>query len=96
MTLLKNPVDRIWLVLLVATLITWWLGESGWARTAGTVAVPLMFGLSFLKGALIALDFMETRHAPPLWRRLMLGWLTVVIGLILLAWWIARWHSGGA
>lgn len=94
MLLLKNPVDRVWLVLVVATMITWWLGEGGWAGRGGAAAVALMFGLAFLKGALIALDFMETRHAPPLWRRLLLGWLAAVIGLIGLAWWIARWRAG--
>lgn len=94
MSLLKNPVNRVWLVLVVATLVTWWLGEGGWASTGGGGAVALMFALAFVKGALIALDFMETRHAPPLWRRLLLGWLAGVIGLIVLAWWIARWRAG--
>jgi hypothetical protein len=95
MTLLKNPVDRVWLMLVAATLVTWWIGEGGWASSGGFAAVALMFGLAFVKGTLIALDFMETRHAPPLWRRLLLGWLAGVIGLIGLAWWIARWRTGG-
>jgi len=94
MSLLKNPVDRIWLALMVATAITFWLGESGLASSAGAVSVGLMFGLSLLKGVLVILDFMELRQAPALWRRVMLGWLTVVIALILLAWTIARWRAG--
>ena len=34
--------------------------------------------LAAFKGALIALDYMELRHAPRLWRLLVLGWLALV------------------
>ena len=44
-----------------------------------------MLALSVFKGALIALDYMELRTAPALWRRAVMGWLAVVIGLVLLA-----------
>lgn len=91
--MLRNPVDRIWLVLLAATVVTWWLGESGLASSAGAASVLLMFALAFVKGWLIIMDFMELRHAPALWRRVMVGWLAGVIALILLAWWIARWRG---
>ena len=36
MIALKNPAHRAWLVLLVATAITWYLGEVG---AAGTLAI---------------------------------------------------------
>lgn len=91
--MLRNPIDRLWALLLAATLVTFWLGESGWARSAGGLSVLLMFGLSYYKGARVILDFMELREAPALWRRIMLGWLAAVIGLILLAWWIGRWRG---
>ena len=52
------------------------------ASTLGTVATLAVLALSALKGALIALDYMELRSAPALWRRLVMGWLVVVLGLI--------------
>ena len=83
--MLRHPIDRIGLFLLVATGITFAFGETGLVEgTAWPVFV--MLALAFLKGLWIALDFMELRHAPPLWRRLVVGWLAVVVLLILLAW----------
>ena len=41
--------------------------------------------LSAGKGCLIVLDYMELRHAPALWRRLLLGWLAAVVLLVLAA-----------
>lgn len=91
MTLLENPARRstlTWVVLLVATAITYWLGESGTAGEIGSLAVYTMFGLAFIKGRLVVYDFMELRHAPMLWKLLLLGWLGFVLGMILLAYWI--------
>jgi len=83
--MLRHRIDRIGLFLLVATGVTFAFGEAGLVeRTAWPVFV--MLALAFLKGLWIALDFMELRHAPPLWRRLVVGWLAVVVLLILLAW----------
>lgn len=86
--ILDNPVDRIWVVLLVATLITFALGESGLAGSAGWLPLLLMFGLAYMKSVLVILEFMELRHAPALWRWLLLGWLTVVTSGIVWAWWL--------
>ena len=86
MDMLKNPAHRAWLVLIVATLITWYLGEVG---AAGTGAIVAMLLIAFIKGRLVILDFMELRAAPTLWRLLLEGWLILVSGLILLAYWIS-------
>ncbi len=86
MTLLANPAHRAWLVLLVATSITWYLGEVG---AAGTLAIVAMLAIAFVKGRLVILDFMELRDAPLMWRLLLEGWLILVSGLILLAYWIS-------
>ncbi|MDY0038394.1 MAG: cytochrome C oxidase subunit IV family protein [Zoogloea oleivorans] len=74
---------RLWLALIVATLLTWQLGEGSGSLPL-TVAV---LGIALLKGAAVALDFMALRHAPPLWRNLLLGWLLFVCALIGLAYW---------
>lgn len=85
-TFFLNPANRDWLVLLVATGVTWWLGEVG---AAGTGAILAMLAIVFIKGRLVILDFMELRGAPLMWRLLLEGWLIVVGGLILLAYWIS-------
>jgi hypothetical protein len=85
-TFFLNPANRAWLVLLVATGATWCLGEVG---AAGTGAILAMLAIAFIKGRLVILDFMELRGAPLMWRFLLEGWLILVGGLILLAYWIS-------
>lgn len=85
-----DRLDLVWLGLLAATGVTWAVGESGALAGGGVGPVLLIFGLALAKGAAIALDFMELRDAPPLWRRLVLGWLAVVLTLIVVAWAVAR------
>ena len=79
-----NKTDTVFALLALATLATWWLGEGAAAsgRHLGTVATLAVLALSAVKGTLIALDYMELRHAPALWRRAVMGWLVVVLGLI--------------
>ena len=83
---LLNPAHRAWLLLLIATGITWWLGDVG---AAGTGAILAMLAIVFVKGRVVILDFMELRDAPLMWRLLLEGWLILVGGLILLAYWIS-------
>lgn len=86
-------IHLIWALLLLATLLTWWLGESGSAVRAEFISAVIVLGLAAFKGYLIAMDYMELRHAPRLWRSLVLGWLLVVT-LALIA--VSGWHSLGA
>lgn len=79
------PINRIWVVLLAATGITYWLGETSAAGQVGMVPVLVMLTMSLAKGLCVIYDFMELRHAPPLWRRLVVGWLLFVIAMIALA-----------
>ena len=74
----------IWLLLIVATVATWTLGEQG---AAGPKVAGVLFAIAFLKGRAIALDFMGLKHAPLLWRLLAEGWLVLVCALIGLAYW---------
>ena len=79
--------DLIFALLALATLASGWLGE-GAARQGqhlGTLAMLAVLGLSGIKGAMIALDYMELRHAPAIWRRAVMGWLMVVLGVVALA-----------
>jgi len=70
-----------WLALSVVTGASWWLGERG-SHLSGPLAAAV-FALALFKGAVVVLEFMELRHAPPLWRRLLLGWLVGVVALLL-------------
>lgn len=81
-----NRADTIFALLALATLASGWLGEgaAGSGRHLGTAATLAVLALSVVKGALIALDYMELRQAPALWRRAVLGWLLVVLGLVAL------------
>lgn len=78
-----HTIDRIGLYLLAATGVTVALGEAGLGAGADWPGV-VMLALVFMKAWWIALDFMELRHAPALWRRLLLGWLVAVLLLIVL------------
>jgi hypothetical protein len=82
--------NTLWLLLLAATGVTYWLGESGGMGQPSMVTVSLIFGFALFKGLGVILDFMDLRHAPALWRNLLVGWLVFVIGMILLAYWIGR------
>lgn len=78
--------DAVFILLVLATAASWWLGEgaSMGGQPLCTAAVLAVLALSGIKGALIALDYMELRNAPALWRRAVLGWLVVVLVLIAL------------
>ena len=84
-----HRLDAIWVVLLAATTLTWWLGEHPDAAMGAALA-SVVLALAGLKGCLIILDYMELRHAPALWRRLLLGWLAFTLALVLTA---ALWHG---
>ncbi len=83
-------INTIWLILLAATGVTYWLGEGGLSGSAGMAPVLLMFALAFVKALLVMLDFMELRHAPVLWRRILVGWLVLVTSGIVLAYWVGQ------
>jgi hypothetical protein len=86
MNALRNPAHRAWLILMIATGITWYFGVIG---ATGTPFIVAMLLIAFVKGRLVILDFMELRSAPRLWRVLLEGWLILVSSLILLAYWIS-------
>lgn len=85
-----SRIDLVWAGLVAATLLTFAVGESGSAGGGAAWPVLLVFALALAKGMAVALDFMGLASAPPLWRRVVLGWLVGVIALVLLAWWLAR------
>ncbi|WP_374326872.1 cytochrome C oxidase subunit IV family protein [Azonexus sp.] len=73
----------LWLLLVLATLLTWALGEG----QGGPVLTAVLLLLAIAKGSVVALEFMALRRAPPLWPALIVGWLLLVGVVIALAYW---------
>ncbi|MDO7895864.1 cytochrome C oxidase subunit IV family protein [Pseudomonas citrulli] len=70
-----------WMLLAVLSTGTVALGQ---AAATGLVPIAILV-VAVTKAWLIADGFMELRHAPRLWRRLVLSWaalLAVVIGIV--------------
>jgi Prokaryotic Cytochrome C oxidase subunit IV len=75
----------IWVALMVATVLTWFIGKSGQMDTGAVVAILV---IAALKGWMIIYDFMALRRVRLLWRGAVLGWLLATLALILLAYWL--------
>ena len=75
-----------WLGLVLLSVGSVQLGSAG--AGLGLAAAVLLAALA--KAWLIADNFMHLRHAPPLWRGLLLGWPLLVGALVLLTLWLQR------
>ncbi len=75
---LRNPVNRVWLALVAATLASYTLGEQMVDSPWHAWAVALVFALALAKGRWVIDVFMGLRTAPVLWRRVLMGWLMVL------------------
>ena len=65
-------------------------GEGGRGSQAGGWFLAGLGVLTVVKGVLVIQVFLEMRHAPPLWRWLLLGWLALVMALVALAYLLGR------
>jgi hypothetical protein len=79
-----RPVTVVWLILMAATLLSWWLGDGHGATKLAAVTVILT---GFVKVALIGYHFMELREAPPQLRYAFFSWCigvpSILIGIYL-------------
>lgn len=75
-----------WLGLVLLSVGSVQLGSAG--AGLGLAAAVLLAALA--KAWLIADNFMHLRHAPPLWRGLLLSWPLLVGALVLLTLWLQR------
>jgi hypothetical protein len=74
--------NLVWIVLMAATAVTWFVGEI---HAAGPKAVALILAIAGAKGWLVIYDFMALRRVKFLWRAVVLGWLLIVLAIIMLA-----------
>jgi len=75
----------IWVALMVATALTWFIGKTGQMGATAVIAILL---IAALKGWMIIYDFMALRRVKFLWRGIVLGWLLLTLAIILLAYWL--------
>jgi caa(3)-type oxidase subunit IV len=74
--LLRRTATRVWLLLMVATIVTTWgLTKDGLPLRAATIAIVL---IAAVKARLVLLHFMELRHAPLPLRIVFEAWVLAV------------------
>jgi hypothetical protein len=74
-----RPVTIVWLLLMAATLVSWYLGDGHGATKFAAIAVIVT---AFFKVALIGEHFMELRTAPPLLRFAFMGWCVLIPSIL--------------
>ena len=73
----KNAITLAWMVLFVATAISWYLGQDSTQVTSLAAGIAIL-SLAFFKVRLILLYFMELRFAPQPWRGIFELWVVAV------------------
>lgn len=81
-TQLNRFYTAIWLLLVVMTLVTFFIGER---IAAGSMVMMSVLVISLIKGQLIANYFMGLRHVSWVWRGIILGYFVIVGGMVAVA-----------
>jgi hypothetical protein len=79
LSLVPLRTTAVWVTLLVATCVTWWLG-TGHVDGGTRWEVLLLIAIAVVKISLIGHEFMELRGAPKLLRALFSAW-TAALGI---------------
>jgi caa(3)-type oxidase subunit IV len=72
----------IWLVLVILTIVTFYIGEVG---VSGKGAMIAVLAITMVKSQLVANYLMGLRRVSMLWRGIMLGYFIIVGSLIAVA-----------
>lgn len=65
----------MWLIMVLATTLTYWLGAGHGRPASAGVAVTAMLVIAFLKAWVVGNYFMETRQSPRIYRILFSAWI---------------------
>ena len=84
-----RKLDLAFGILVIATAITWLIGEWWQDHDVLLVVMAGMLALTFIKCRLVILDFMALRPVKFFWRGVVIGWVLLVLGLISLAYLIS-------
>jgi hypothetical protein len=79
----------VWLILVLATLCSGFLGEHH-GLFGGTAAVSAIMFIAAIKGRAVILHFMEIKCTPLSWRILFEAWIWGVCALIVAIWTIGE------
>ncbi len=89
--LLLTRITYVWLMLIAATALSWWLGMGPLEDVAETrhLATTGMMLIAFIKTHLVLQYFMEVRTAPWILKRICELWGIVACTGVLLFYWLA-------
>jgi len=88
-TLLRNRVTPIWLLLVAATGLSWWMGSDG--GTPGSdlrLVSSALIAVAFIKVRFVLRYFMEIRTAALPLKLLADAWVLIVCGAVLALYWL--------
>jgi heme/copper-type cytochrome/quinol oxidase subunit 4 len=85
--LVVQPATLVWIVLMLATCLTWWSAKGGAVPPIEATAIVMV--VAAVKARLVILHFMKLKGAPPSWRLLFEGWVVVSTAVILGGYWYA-------
>jgi heme/copper-type cytochrome/quinol oxidase subunit 4 len=80
--LLRARFTAIWVLMIVATLLSFWLGTDHGLSSAEARTVLIMV-VAFVKVRLVGLYFMELREAPTMLRALFEGYCVLACAVLL-------------
>ena len=88
--LLRNRVTAIWLLLVAATGLSWWMGAgSGGPGSDFRLVSTVLIAVAFIKVRFVLRYFMEVRTAALPLRLLADAWVFSVCAAVLALYWLA-------
>ena len=76
---LSKGTNVAWLILMVATGIGWWLGQTNQSETEGVkLATAGVIIVSFIKVWVVGFQFMELKHAPWWLKHIYNAWVLII------------------
>ena len=85
--LLFHPVTPIWLLLVSATGLSWWLGTQPSENQNLSIATTIVIIVAFVKVRFVIRYFMEVREAGVYLKLICDGWVMLICGVILALYW---------
>lgn len=94
--LLFHKITRVWLLLMLATGLSWEFGHGlGFGDHYGRATVAVIL-IAFIKARLIFLDFMELRTAPLTLRAAFEAWAALICATLIALYWSGLAHYPGS
>jgi hypothetical protein len=87
--ILHNRATLVWLILVLATGVSWWTGVNERRNIVQDVTFvsALILLIAFVKIRFVLLYFMELRRSPLLLRMLFEAWVVIVFGTLAGLYW---------